>query len=217
MRAETRSGPRSYYRFKVWEVGQPEPSAWDLSGYGKDIDEDELHGSTVLVAHRTDASFGDLTIVPPLTLSIVGGGTIAANPPEELHHYGDTVTLTAVPEEDWCFSGWDGDLTGSDNPETVTLEDSKSVGATFTQGGFTLSVNVSGMGTVTVEPDKPLYECGDMVSLTATPDAGWFFLDWGGDLASTDNPAILSMNGDKTVTCTFSSHLSFLPFVSHEH
>jgi len=217
MRAATEPGDRSYYRFKVWEVGEPEPSAWDLSGYGNDIDEDELHGSMVLVAHRTDASFGDVTITPPLTLDVSGGGTITADPPQESHHYGDVVTLTAVPDVDWCFSGWDGDLTGSDNPDVVTLEDSKFVSAEFTQGGYTLSVEVAGAGTVTVEPDKAQYDCGDVVTLTAIPYAGWGFLGWEGDLVTTDNPAILTMNRDKTVICTFYTHESFLPLAAREH
>jgi hypothetical protein len=217
MRAETESGPRSYYRFKVWEAGDPEPSEWDLSGYGNDIDVDELHGSVVLVAHRTDASFGNVTVTPPLTLSTVGGGTVTVDPPEESHHYGDTVTLTAVADADWCFSGWDGDLTGSENPDTITLEDSKSVSAVFTQGEYTLSVGVTGRGSVTVEPDQDLYGCGAPVSLTATPEAGWRFVNWTGDLLSVDNPALLSMNGNKTVTCTFSTYLSFLPLAAHEH
>jgi hypothetical protein len=217
IRAETDSGDRSYYKFKVWKASESEPSAWDLSGYGNDIDEDELHGSMVLVAHRTDASFGNVTITPPLTLGVLGGGTITADPPEESHHYGDVVTLTAVPDADWCFSGWDGDLTGSDNPDMITLEDSKFVSAEFTQGGYTLSVEVAGAGAVTVEPEKALYDCGDVVTLTAIPDDGYGFLGWGGDLLSTDNPAILTMNRDKTVTCTFSTHRSFLPLAAHEH
>jgi hypothetical protein len=217
MRAETESGPRSYYRFKVWEAGEPEPSEWDLSGYGNDIDVDELHGSIALVAHRSDASFGGVTITPPLRLSVEGGGTVESDPAEESHHYGDVVTLTAVADAGWCFSGWDGDLTGSLNPDIITLEDSKSVSATFTQGAYTLSVGLVGMGTVTVEPDQDLYDCGDPVSLTATPDAGWRFVDWTGDLLSVDNPALLSMNGHKTVTCTFSTHRSFFPLAAHEH
>jgi hypothetical protein len=216
MRAETRAGPSSYYRFKVWKVGDPEPAGWDLSGYGRNEYDYELHGSILLVAHRTDASFGDVTVIPPLTLSAVGQGTITADPPEGSLHYGDVVALTALPDTDWCFSGWEGDLTGSDNPETITLDDSKSVSATFTHGGYTLSINVAGMGTASVEPHGPPYYCGDAVSLTATPDAGWSFLGWSGDLLSTENPATLTMNGDKTVTCTFTTHRLFIPLVAHQ-
>jgi uncharacterized repeat protein (TIGR02543 family) len=54
----------SFYSFKVWEASEPEPSDWYLSGYGNGIDPDEAHGSVLLVSHRTDASFGDVTITP---------------------------------------------------------------------------------------------------------------------------------------------------------
>jgi hypothetical protein len=217
MRAETKAGPRSFYRFKVWEAGDPEPSSWDLAGYGYDIDEDELHGSVVLVAHRADASFGDVTVTPPLTLSMVGGGTVTAQPPSALQHYGDDVTLTATPDIGWCFSGWTGDLSGSENPETITLEDGKSVTGIFSQSGYTLLVNVVGAGAVTVEPDEALYDCGEAVSLTALPDAGWSFSGWSGDLQTAENPALLTMSGHKTVTSTFVTHRFYLPLVARSH
>jgi len=63
IRVETLPGG-SFYSFKVWEASEPEPSGWDLSGYGNGIGPDEAHGSVLLVAHRTDASFGDVTITP---------------------------------------------------------------------------------------------------------------------------------------------------------
>jgi hypothetical protein len=63
MRVETLPGG-SFYSFKVWEASEPEPSDWYLSGYGNGIDPDEAHGSVLLVAHRADASFGDVTITP---------------------------------------------------------------------------------------------------------------------------------------------------------
>ncbi len=64
MRVETEAGGQSLYSFKVWEASESEPAGWDLSGYGNDLDPDEAHGSLMLVAHRTDASFGDVTITP---------------------------------------------------------------------------------------------------------------------------------------------------------
>jgi hypothetical protein len=60
-RAETRP-QADFYRFKVWQDGTPEPSGWDLSGYGSLQENSE--GSVLLVAHHSDVTFGDVTIVP---------------------------------------------------------------------------------------------------------------------------------------------------------
>jgi hypothetical protein len=62
MRVETRPGQTSMYRLKVWQDGTPEPAAWDLSApnYPGELSA----GSLLLVAHQTDASFGNVIVVP---------------------------------------------------------------------------------------------------------------------------------------------------------
>ena len=70
--------------------------------------------------------------------------------------------------------------------------------------GPVLNVNVSGGGTVSVDPEQSFYTCDELVELTATADAGWQFAGWSGDLSGSDNPASLTMDADKTVTATFS-------------
>ena len=42
------------------------------------------------------------------------------------------MTLTATPAAGWTFAGWSGDLTGSTNPQTITIDANKVVTATFT-------------------------------------------------------------------------------------
>ncbi len=61
-RAETRPHQTSFYRFKVWQDVTPEPSGWDLTGPGAAQGNDQ--GSVLLVAHHSDVTFGDVTIVP---------------------------------------------------------------------------------------------------------------------------------------------------------
>jgi hypothetical protein len=49
----------SLYKFKIWKTGTAEPSAWLLQANG------ELsRGSIVLAAHRSDVSFGTVTVSP---------------------------------------------------------------------------------------------------------------------------------------------------------
>jgi uncharacterized repeat protein (TIGR02543 family) len=68
---------------------------------------------------------------------------------------------------------------------------------------YTLQVNIVGSGSVSKDPDQDLYPEGQAVTLTATPATGWTFAGWSGDLSGTVNPAVITMDGNKSVTATF--------------
>jgi len=147
-----------------------------------------------------------------LTVDTVGDGSVSRDPDKT--NYGcEDVELTAEPAACWLFSDWSGDLTSSDNPDIISIDESKTVTATFAAdtGLYTLTVGTIGSGTVTKEPDQPTYPCGQVVTLTATPDHGWFFGGWSGDLSGADNPETTTILGDQAVTGTFVSHRFFLP------
>ncbi len=67
---------------------------------------------------------------------------------------------------------------------------------------YSMSVNVSG-GTVQENPEKPLYNYGDTVTITAIPEAGRTFKSWTGDLSGTSNPVKVAMNSNKNITANF--------------
>lgn len=75
--------------------------------------------------------------VPPdehtLTVHIVGNGTVTKDPDRTTYTEGTTVELTATPAAGWVFSGWSGDLSGTDNPKTLTMDAHASVTATFNE------------------------------------------------------------------------------------
>lgn len=66
-------------------------------------------------------------------------------------------------------------------------------------------------GSVTVTPMKLSYDLGETVTLMATPFAPSVFLGWTGDLNSSINPDILTMNGNKTVRARFASAVPLPP------
>jgi len=78
-----------------------------------------------------------------------------------------------------------------------------TIAATFKLKTYSLTTNAVGQGTVTKNPNRPTYDHGEEVELTATPDEGWNFAGWSGDLSGSANPANLTMNGNKTVTANF--------------
>jgi hypothetical protein len=80
--------------------------------------------------------------------------------------------------------------------------------------GFAVDVSTSGSGVVSVSPDRQQYAYGDDVTLTATPDAGWVFTGWSGDITSTVNPLVVSMTSSVAVTANFVSE-SAAPVISN--
>ena len=138
-----------------------------------------------------------------LTVNTVGQGSVTPN--GGTYEAGTPVTLTATPAPGWQFDGWSGDASGSDNPLTITMDGNKTITATFSkiQGTmYTLTVNTVGQGSVT--PNGGTYEAGTSVTLTASPASGWQFDGWSGDASGSNNPITITMNGNKTVTATFS-------------
>ncbi|MDZ7717449.1 MAG: hypothetical protein U5K72_01360 [Balneolaceae bacterium] len=73
-----------------------------------------------------------------LTLETVGDGNVQEEivqaPKQTDYEHGTVVELTAIPEQSRVFTGWQGDLEGQQNPETIVVESPKSVTAVFDWG-----------------------------------------------------------------------------------
>ena len=68
-----------------------------------------------------------------LSTSVVGQGSVSSSPAGSEFEAGTQVELSAVPADGWLFAGWSGDVSGSDSPVTVVMDDDRSVTATFTE------------------------------------------------------------------------------------
>jgi hypothetical protein len=80
------------------------------------------------------ALFGSLAVGKyALTVIPQGAGCVVANPNTNCYSSGTVVTLTAVPSPGESFIGWSGDASGSQNPLSVTMNQSKVITASFTQ------------------------------------------------------------------------------------
>ena len=72
----------------------------------------------------------------PLTVSITGSGTvsekiISAGKTTTEYTSGSLVQLTAVPLEQWVFKGWSGSINSTENPIQLSVDQSKTITATF--------------------------------------------------------------------------------------
>jgi len=138
-----------------------------------------------------------------LTVNVTGNGTVDLDPVGGTYLSGTNVDLTAIADPGWHFDHWTGHLTGSTNPESILMDGDKAVTAVFVQDQYTLTVNITGSGSVDLNPTGGTYLSGTNVQLTANADAGWQFDHWEGHLAGSTNPESILMDGDKTVTAVF--------------
>jgi len=90
------------------------------------------HSVSPTSAATLTATFG-VQYLLTASVSPSGAGTIAANPVSGTGYYasGTQVQLTATPTSNYAFSNWSGGLTGSTNPQTITMSAPQSTTANF--------------------------------------------------------------------------------------
>jgi hypothetical protein len=60
-------------------------------------------------------------------VNVVGKGSVSLDPAGGTYADGAVVELTAAANAEWEFSGWSGDLSGTDKPESITMDGNKTV------------------------------------------------------------------------------------------
>ena len=147
---------------------------------------------------------GDFT----LTINKTGAGTGTISPGTGSFAYlnGTFALAYAFPDSGMYFGGWTGAVTSIDYAIPVVMDANKSLTANFATSGFDLTMAVSGNGKT--DPGAGTYPIatGTVVSLTATPAAGYLFSQWQGDLggASATSPTIsVTMNQARSLTAVF--------------
>lgn len=140
-----------------------------------------------------------------LTTKVEGSGTLEPAAGTRRYGAGAEVVLRAIPDVGWSFDRWEGDFTSTDSEITVVMDSDKRLTAYFVEStsAFTLTLAVVGNGRLNLPVGTRNYPSGSRVNLAATPDEGWEFDHWEGDLTGPTNPNEIVMNGNKTVTAVF--------------
>ena len=138
-----------------------------------------------------------------LTTNVVGEGTVEGNAGSYVE--GTTATLTATPAEHYEFTGWTGDITSTDNPITLTVNADITVTANFVAlplYTITATANDAAMGTIT---GAGTYYEGKNVTLTATANKGYEFVNWkkGEEIVSTEATYSFTVTEDVALVANF--------------
>jgi hypothetical protein len=176
-----------------------------------------LTTTTTVRAMSLSADFSQSSEAPAVTVSVIptyslttsvnGSGSINLSPASGPYLSNTVVLVSAVPALNWGFSHWTGDLSGSSNPGSVMMNGPRSVQAVFIPTAYPLTVTSSGGGSVTANGQtigaNTYFSAGSTVTLAATPDNGWSFLNWQGTSSSPANPFNLSMTQTQNVSAVF--------------
>lgn len=142
-----------------------------------------------------------------LNITTNGEGNVTSNPAGGVYDENEVVRLFAEAASGYRFNGWSGDLSGSQNPKSITMDTDKNVTASFIPV-YTLTTEVDGNGSIMVSPSRETYDEGEVVTLSATPASGHRFANWKGDTSGTEDQITVTMNSDLSVTAVFSIALS---------
>jgi regulation of enolase protein 1 (concanavalin A-like superfamily) len=78
---------------------------------------------------------------------------------------------------------------------------------------YSINVQTVGSGSVTKTPDSAGYYCGQAVDLLATPNQGWVFAGWNGDVSGTLAQRTVTVERDLVVNALFVQGQTFYSYV----
>lgn len=144
------------------------------------------------------------TTIPQIlstSLPITGGTTSGTG----TFNQGSSVTLTAIPNAGYSFLNWtdNGTIVSTSSSYQLTMAGNKSLVANFTLSlVVTLSSSPSVGGTTT---GSGSFTPGSSVTLTATPNSGYTFVNWteGTNIVSTDAIYTSPLNASRTLVANF--------------
>ncbi len=136
------------------------------------------------------------------TISPEFAGNVTITPRKDSYEPNETVGLKAIPAEGYRFKQWQGDITGTLDTVTLTMDQSKLYTAIFEPVSYRITVTIEGEGSIT--PVSPINsEYGKTETLTATPGYGYKFAGWSGDAEGILPELSLLMDGNKNVAARF--------------
>ncbi|MFC1946502.1 InlB B-repeat-containing protein [Chloroflexota bacterium] len=140
-----------------------------------------------------------------LTMAVQGEGTVTPSTGTHSYNKDTSVEITATPDDGYQFDGWTGNVESANNAKTtVKMDSDKTIIANFSEQLFILTVEFEGAGSITPPIGTHRYGENTVVEITATPDEGYQFDSWTGDVSDINSAStMVTINSDTTVRANF--------------
>lgn len=178
-------------------------STWSGSGIADLASRDT--NVTITGVQTASASFTPIDY--SLTATAGTGGTI--NGASGNYSYDTNVSIEATPATGYAFSTWTQSGNGIANlssaTTTVRIDSNQSVQAIFVPLIYDLNLTAGTGGTTTSVPAGSSHAFGSLVSISATPDSGYYFTGWTGSGITDLNASTttLTISGNQTALANF--------------
>ncbi|MFN7138786.1 MAG: LamG-like jellyroll fold domain-containing protein [Limisphaerales bacterium] len=169
-----------------------------------------VSGSRMIKAVAYDNSFSARRAQPvalqfyhTLSVTVLGGGSVAIDPMLPVYHDSATVQLSATSASQWGFVNWSGQASGTNSQIFVTMNQPRSVQAIF---GTTINLTAVGAGSFHLNPSLPLFPYGSQVQIVAVPASNHHFALWGGGATGNVNPFTITItNAAPSISALFAT------------
>jgi hypothetical protein len=166
---------------------------------------------TILGNYSITANFAIKTY--QLSTSSTTGGN-ATTPGEGTYNYscGTAQNIIATADPCYHFVNWSGDTGNISNPNnantTITMNGNYSITANFAINPQSLTTSSGAGGNVSTPGEGTYpYNCSQVVSIVATNDSCYHFVNWSGNTGNISNPndpnTTITMNGNYSITANF--------------
>lgn len=175
----------------------PSPG-YGFAGWSGDLSGTDSIATITMDEHKTiTANFKLITYTISATSE---NGTIIPDPDQPWYESGAEVSITAAGDLGYVFDSWGGDLSGMENPTTITMDGDKSISASFKSVPIYKITTTVDHGTILLDPPGGEYSEGTEVKVTYLKDFGYQLDEWSGELTGSENPQTIIVDADKDIT-----------------
>jgi uncharacterized protein (TIGR02145 family)/uncharacterized repeat protein (TIGR02543 family) len=104
------------------------------------------------------------------------GGSVSRLPNKTTYNYGEQVTVTATAASGYIFKNWSGASTATTNQISITMDDNKTLTASFERAAYTITFDANG-GSVSPTSGATGTD-GKLASLPTPTRTGYAFNGW---------------------------------------
>ena len=202
----TATGGGTYNHFETCTLTATASEGYSFANWTKDgtmVSTDATYSFTVLESAAFVANFElnsyaiTATASPTIGGTVTGGGT---------YNHFETATLTATPNTGYRFVNWTKN--GTAVSANTTLSFTVTEAADYVANFETYSYNITALANPTVGgtvSGAGTYDYGETVTLTATPNANYSFVNWteNGVEVSTEATYSFTVEGSRSLVANF--------------